>query len=191
MKKHAPTLLLPAMLVLVAALWRLVPALCPELLWGWANFAPVGALAVFGVAHLRSTWLGFALPMIAMATSDALLGLLTGSWEYVIHGTTPFVYGAFGLCGLMGLALRERKQWPRVLGVSLASSLVFFLLTNFGAWATMPEYYSRDIQGLFTALEMGIPFYKGTIVGDMLFTALLFGAARLSTAVVPTEAAAS
>ncbi len=177
MNKPAHPLLVPALLVLGAAMWRLVPAFFPDMLWGWANFAPIGALALFGAARLRSTWLGFGLPLVAMLISDVLLGALMGQWEYALHGTTPFVYGAFVLCGLLGLTLRGQAGWLRVLGTGAGASVLFFLVTNIGAWATMPQYYSFDFSGLLLALEMGLPFHKATFVGDMLFTVVLFGTA--------------
>jgi len=177
MNKPAHPLLVPALLVLGAALWRLVPAFFPDMLWGWANFAPVGALALFGAARLRPTWLGFGLPVAAMLVSDVLLGAFMGQWEYAIHGTTPFVYGAFVLCGLLGPTLRGNDNWQRVVGTGAGASVLFFFVTNIGAWLTMPQYYSFDFSGLLLALEMGLPFHKATFVGDMLFTVVLFGAA--------------
>jgi hypothetical protein len=120
-------------LAVAAALMRLVPyfpffaQLSPEAQYLW-NFTPVGALALFLGARLRSTW-AFALPLASMAVSDVLLWWL---WDL-----PPFnwsVYVSFLLYALGGcLLLRTASPW-RVAAVSLLGSAQFFLLTNFGVW---------------------------------------------------------
>jgi hypothetical protein len=48
------------------------------------------------------------------------------------------------------------------------------LLSNFGVWAggTM---YPKTIEGLMICYAAGIPFLKGTLLGDLFYSGVLFG----------------
>jgi hypothetical protein len=105
-----------------------------------------------------------------MALSDLVLGL---------HGTLPFVYAAFALTVLMGGMLRDRMRALPVLGTATVASLLFFALTNLGVWLTW-DLYPLSLEGLMQAYTAGLPFYRNTLVGDLLFTGLLFGGFALA-----------
>jgi hypothetical protein len=120
-------------LAVAAALMRLAPyssyfaKLSSEAQYLW-NFTPVGALALFLGARLRSAW-AFALPLASMAVSDVLLW-----WLWNVPPFNWSVYLSFLIYALGGLLLlRTASPW-RVAAVSLLGSLQFFLLTNFGVW---------------------------------------------------------
>jgi hypothetical protein len=157
---------------LLAAVLRLFP-----LEW---NFAPVGALALFAGARLRG-WLAYALPLALLVLTDALLAHRHG-YPFLYPGT-PFVYGSFLLNVLLGRLLRHTENPLDIGATSLCASVQFFVVTNFGVWLTSalifpgdPHSYPPTLAGLMTCYEMGIPFYRGTLAGDLLFTALFFGA---------------
>jgi len=89
-------------------------------------------------------------------------------------------YFAFGLVGLLGLALSRRPSWKRVLPASLVGSVLFYAVTNFFSWLTDPGYV-KNFAGLIQALTLGLPqygatptwmFFRNSIVSDLLFTAL-------------------
>ena len=71
----------------------------------------------------------------------------------------------------------------RAIGTALACSVVFFLITNFGAWLTLsrmtPPMYSQTFSGLIDCYIAGVPFFRGTFAGDLLYTAALFGGIAL------------
>jgi hypothetical protein len=69
--------------------------------------------------------------------------------------------------------LRSHKNIVNVFGVTLASSVLFFLITNFGVWAQ--GMYARDISGLFQSYVMAIPFFKNTLLGNFFYVSLFFG----------------
>jgi hypothetical protein len=60
-----------------------------------------------------------------------------------------------------------------LLGATLFSALSFFLITNFGAWWVDP-LYSKDFTGLLNSYIAGIPFFRGTLVGNVLFGFIFF-----------------
>lgn len=127
-----------------------------------ANFAPIGGLALFSGAKFKNKifWL---IPVMAMIVSDFFLGF---------HATVPYVYFSFLLTSLVGSRLRT-SRWYILLGASLASSILFFLITNFGVWAT-GSMYPRTFSGLTEAYVLGIPFFRNTVVSDLLYSFSFF-----------------
>lgn len=144
-------ILYPATIILLAALLRLVPHL--------PNVAPIGAMALFGGMYLEKKY-AFVLPLIALFLSDVFLGF---------HTTMPFVYGSFLLSGLIGLWIRQDRSVKRVVFGTLASSVLFFLITNFGTWL-VAGMYERSPKGLLEAFVLALPFFRNTIFGDLLYT---------------------
>jgi hypothetical protein len=170
--RYRPLALWLALLAcLLAGLMRLYP-----LEW---NFAPVGALALFAGARLRS-WVAFALPLVLMVATDALLAQKNG--YPFLHPGTPFVYGSFLVNVLLGRLLARTENPVAIAGAAVAASVQFYVVTNFGVWLTSvllpgdPHSYPPTLAGLLTCYEMGIPFYRWTFAGDLLFTAVFFGA---------------
>jgi hypothetical protein len=151
-------------MIIGGALMRLLPHA--------PNFAPIAAIALFGGAYLNKKY-ALVLPLAAMLLSDIFLGF---------HDTMGYVYGAFLLTGMIGLWLRKHKNVVNVFGATLASSVLFFLLTNFGVWAQ--GMYARDISGLFQSYVMAIPFFKNTLVSNFFYTGLMFGSYELVKALI-------
>lgn len=159
-------------IILAAALFRLVPH--------WPNFTPIAALALFGAATFERKWLGLVAPLAAMLLSDALIGF---------HGSMGAVYVSFGLTWLLGVwalpVRRSGKATPgRIVAASLTASTLFFLITNFAVWYGS-SYYPQTGAGLMTCYVAGLAFYNGTsfflngLVGDLFYSAILFGGYHL------------
>lgn len=168
----------------VAALMRLFP-----LEW---NFVPIGALALFAGARLRS-WSAFGLPLALMLLTDFLLSVMRPVNPF-LHTGTVYVYGSFLLIFILGRRYCAGDNYWRIGAVSFAGSVLFFLITNFGTWFNVavlridPGDYSPTLAGLLHCYEMGIPFYRGTFFGDLIFSAILFGSyAWLTRAVFATK----
>ena len=84
------------------------------------------------------------------------------------------MYLSFLLIVGLGLWLQPRRRAPLVLGAALAASVLFFVLSNFGVWAT-DTLYPRTFDGLVTCYVMAIPFFDYTVAGDLFYTTLMFG----------------
>jgi hypothetical protein len=134
------------------------------------NFTPVAAMALFGGAYVSDKRLAFGLPLAALFLSDAVLGFY--------HGMI-WVYGSFTLIVCLGLQLRSRRRLLPIAGAALAGSVLFFILTNFGAWVS-DGVYPRSLGGLGSCYVAAIPFFQNTIAGDLIYTALLFGGFALA-----------
>ena len=164
----APGPLVLAVLILLAALSRLLPH--PP------NFSPVEAIALFGGALFASRAWAFAVPMLAMLASDLVMAVVLGDIYAGYLGGTSFwsVYACIALTTAMGLGLRGRISGPRLLGYSMAGSVLFFVATNFAAWIASP-FYPQTAAGLASAFVAGIPFFQWTLLGTLFYAAILFG----------------
>ena len=149
-------LLFAVVVILIAALMRLLPH--P------ANVAPIAAMALFGGVYLDKKY-AFILPLSAMLLSDVFLG---------VHNTMLFVYASFLLTVGIGTLIKRHKTIGAVFLASFASSALFFLITNFGVWLA-GNLYPKTVDGLLQSYAMGLPFFRNTFLGDLLYTGLLFG----------------
>lgn len=138
------------------------------------NVAPIAALAMFGGAYLPRR-LAFAIPLVAMIASD----LVIGWYEPQIVAA---VYLSFAVSGLLGMWLRSRRNLPRIVGATIAGSVLFFLVTNAAVWAFDSHgLYPHTLNGLAAAYAAGLPFLKYTLFGDLAFVGVMFGVYELAT----------
>jgi hypothetical protein len=155
--------LIASVLILAAAISRLLPH--PP------NMVPIAAMALAGGVYLNKRW-GMIVPLAAMLVSDAFIGF---------HGLMPYVYGSFAVMVFLGQWLKNHKSPTFVFGGSLASSVLFFLVTNFGVWfAGSGAFYPKTLAGLAECYVAAIPFFRNTLVGDLAYVAMLFGAFELA-----------
>ncbi len=155
--------------ILFAAVMRLVPH--------WPNFTPVAAMALFGGAYINRKALAFIVPLAAMFFSDLIIGF---------HSTMLFVYAGVVITVLIGFGLRSRVKAGNVVIASVVSTLVFFLITNFGAWMSGFMPYTKNFAGLIQAYVAGIPFLNNGLVGDLLYSTVFFGGFYLVTKRYPS-----
>jgi hypothetical protein len=144
-------------MVLLGACARLLPH-------PW-NFTPIMALALFAGSQARKTNTGALATLSALALSDTVLGFYSGFW---------YVYGAALLPVLLGRLIRRRDGVGAIAAAALASSLSFFVITNFMVWV-MGRMYPHTTAGLAASFVAGIPFYQNQLLGDAFYTMALFG----------------
>jgi len=134
------------------------------------NFTPVAAaLLYFGArGSRRQLWVPFAL----LAASDVILTKFVYScpltWDQLV------VWAWYAAILLLGTRLSENANWLRIGGAALASSISFFVVSNFAVWAS-GSMYPKTVSGLMTCYAAGLPFFRRTLAGDLLFTAVMFG----------------
>jgi len=163
---HSRLIALIAAIVFAAAL-RLVPH--PP------NFSPIGAMALFSGAYLGRRGLAFVAPLAAMVLSDLVLGFYSGVW---------ITYSAVALIVIVGWLALPRVTIPRLGAAALASSVTFFVVSNFGTWG-LSGMYAHTLAGLSACYVAAIPFFQNTIAGDLFYTTLLFGGFRVVELLVP------
>ena len=74
-----------------------------------------------------------------------------------------------------------------MLGYSLAGSVLFFLVSNFGVWLTaqMVPGYPACTAGIVPCYAQALPFFQWTVLGTLFYSALLFGGFALLRRHVP------
>ncbi|HET9811061.1 MAG TPA: DUF6580 family putative transport protein [Sphingomicrobium sp.] len=160
---------------LLALLLAIFAAAAMRLLPHPPNFSPIAAMALFSGAQIPRRLLAFVAPFAALLLSDAVLGFYAGM---------NFVYFSFALTVLIGWAVASRRSPLVIGGAAVASSVLFFVLTNFGMWL-FSGFYPLTREGLVACYVAAIPFFQNTLAGDLFFTALLFGGFALAERLLP------
>ena len=128
------------------------------------NFAPVTAIAIFAAIYLPKRQ-AFAFPIAIRLVSDLIIGFF--SWPLMIAVYLAHIFGV-----AMGLWIKRNKSVGRVIAAPIISAIVFFLVTNF-AW--LYAGYPNDLSGIMLAYTNGLPFLRGTLLGDVSYTLALVG----------------
>lgn len=139
------------------------------------NFSPIDAMALFSGAYLGRRAIAVAAPLAALLLSDLVLGFYPGML---------FQYAAVVLVVLLGSFALSRLTLLRIGGAALASSVLFFAVSNFGVWL-VSGMYARSLAGLSACLFAAIPFFQNTVAGDLFYAAILFGGFALVEHLVP------
>jgi hypothetical protein len=154
-------------LILFAAFSRLLPH--PM------NFAPITAIALFAGVYLNRKY-AFIVPIAALIISDAFIGF----YSYIY-----WVYGTMIIIALVGMWLKGRvengstgKKIGYIFGTTVASSIIFFIVTNFGVW-TSGMFYEMSFKGLIDSYIAAIPFFRNSLAGDLVYVTAMFGVYEL------------
>lgn len=167
---------MPALITLIAAIaaFRFLPH--PE------NFTPLAAFALVGGFYLgkrHALWV----PLAALFLSDLILNLQAGYPAF--HWPRSIDWAVLLLIGAAALAVRNRG-WKWKLATVFAAPWLFFAVSNFGVWMTginlAGQPYAKTTAGLVECYAAGLPFLRGTLLGDWGFTALFVGVMQLATA---------
>ena len=140
------------------------------------NATPMTAITLAAQKHLGKRWT-FAIPLAVLIVSDAFIGFY--NWKILIS-----VYGSFALIALMSVLLGARRGVFATLITAAAGSVVFFLVTNFAVWL-FSDWYASSIAGLLYCYELGFPFFRSMLIGDICYTFVIMGAFELARMKMP------
>ena len=130
-----------------------------------ANFSPVMALALFAGFYLPRKW-AIGLPIAVMFITDIFLGF----YEFPVMIT---VYLSFFLASGLGIWMKNKKNWLLIGGGAIGSAIFFFLASNFAVWAFSP-WYAKTIAGLSQCFILALPFFKNTLLSNVLYAGAFF-----------------
>jgi hypothetical protein len=164
--------MLPYLFVLLAIAVRFLPfaGSLNVLPHAW-HFTPLAASLLFFGARgsRRQMWV----PLVLFAAADVVLTKFIYSYTLGWDQLVTWVWYAAILW--LGTNLREKSGPVRVVGAALASSVSFFLISNFAVWAAWPQMYPRSLNGLMMSYAAGLPFFRGTVESDLFFSIAMFG----------------
>ena len=142
-------------IVLLLAFSRLVPH--PP------NAVPIAAMSLFAGAFFSNRMFAYLVPLAAMLLSDYVLGF---------HLTMAYVYVGVVMTVVIGSLLKQVTALK--VGVSaIVASLVFYLITNFGAWLHH-DMYPQNVNGLLQSYTAGLPFLRNSVIANLVFSYLVF-----------------
>ena len=153
-----PRLIFIIAVILIAAILRLIINI--------PNVTPIAAMALFGGVFFKKRYLGYLIPLATLFITDLIIGF---------HSTIIYVYAAFAITVSIGFLIRNKLNVFSVVGASLASSILFFLITNFGVWASGMVGYPMVFAGLIESYVAGIPFFRTEVLGTLVFNGVFFG----------------
>lgn len=125
-----------------------------------ANFTALGAFA--------STSTG-SLPTAVVSTlftawfTDVVVNLLYYPEYFTVFGNL-WVYFSYMLITVL-------SRYTSTILLPVMSSLVFFLVSNFGVFAS--GGYTYTLEGLLACYTLALPFYTNTLLGDIVYTSIL------------------
>lgn len=164
--------LIASMLILVAALYRVIPGRP----WG---FAPHIAMALFAGAVVRDRKWAFALPVFSMFVSDLLYQFLYRQGLSVVPGfyegqvTNYLLFAGLVVVGFF----MKKLSVANIVLFSLLESVLFFVASNFLVWLNgggleRPKTFS----GLLQCYADAIPFFGNSVAATLVFGTIFFGA---------------
>ena len=162
--------LVVALMVVLAGIYRILPHPI--------NFSPVGAMALFGGAYFANRISSFIIPLVTLWISDLVINNVIFAQYYPkftwFYDGFYWVYGSFILIACIGWMLKGKIKIWSVPMAAISGSILFFVVTNFGVWIS-GTMYPLNLSGLVLCYTAAIPFFSATLLGDLLFSALLFG----------------
>lgn len=176
MKINSSRFIVLTVIVVLAAFSRALPLIIDHT---W-NFTAVGALAIFAGAQFSDKRLAFIMPLAAMALADLL---------FLRNGFSILVYGGFVAMVACGFLIRNKVNTMNVILASFISAAVFYLITNFSFFypATL---YPRDFSGIIASYTAALPFFRNMLLGNLVYSAVLFGSFYLISKRYPVLAKA-
>jgi hypothetical protein len=140
--------------VLIVALSRLIPH--------WPNLTAIGASTI---------WMAYSWPQKSYSVLVPILALLISDLVIGFHNQMFWVYGAVILSSLLIQKLGAEFSPKSLIKNSLLSTILFFLVTNFGVWFT-GELYTHSASGLVQCYIAGLPFAVNDFLGTLLYGSL-------------------
>lgn len=157
--------MLPYLFVVIAFLWRLMPwSVVPHV-----NFAPLLAALLFFGAYVDRKRIWF--PLALLIASDLLLSRFM--YGYPFTADLPITWVWYAAMLLLGGLLRQQRPPAKIALIAISGSISFFVISNFAVWLVW-NMYPMTWAGLAACYDAGLPFFRNTFAGDMLFTAIFF-----------------
>jgi hypothetical protein len=139
------------------------------------NATPITAVTFAARKQLGRAW-AFVIPLAAMLLSDFVIGFY--DWRVLLS-----VYGSFACIAILSQLMQKNSGLLAVGTLVVASSLLFFLITNGAVWLTSP-WYAKSFAGLIYCYTLGLPFLRNMLLGDLAYTFVLLGAFNALAAAV-------
>ncbi len=133
----------------------------------WANFSPMGALALFSGYFFKDKRFAIIYSLLSLWVSNLLLNnlLYSNYFKGFSWGFSGSQFFLFASLTFIGSFISKLKNNFRII-----------LWVNFLVWAFSDEVvYSKDMSGLSACYFSAIPFFQNSLLSQLLFGTLFFG----------------
>jgi len=161
---------LASIFIAFGAIFRLIPH--P------VNVSPVAAMALIGGMYIGKKHLAYLIPLAALFFSDLILNntINRGFFQnhtglVILADYMIYTYGAYILTVLSGFLIRKTPLAGKILFGIIITSLLFFVVTNIGVWAS-GILYPKTAAGLSASFAAALPFFRNTILSNVVFVTL-------------------
>lgn len=137
-----------------------------------SNFTAIGTMALFSGFSFRSNKFLIVVPFLSLALSDAVLGFYAGALYVYVGFAVGMALSFLYFAKQASLSFKSRSL--SIAGLSIVSSFLFFLITNFGVWIGS-AMYPQNMSGLMESYVMGLPFLFNQMAGNLVYGAAVFG----------------
>ena len=175
MTKNKSLIITLIMLIVVAAIYRIIPTRD-------MGYSPHLAMALFAGSVIKDKKWAFAFPIFSIFLSDLLyqalfnMGLSSMPGFYEGQITNYILFAAMTAIGF----LMKSINVINVIAYSLLVCVAFFLLSNFFVWQSGAGLArAKTFEGLIQCYTDAIPFFEQSIKSTLLFSGVLFGAYKL------------
>jgi hypothetical protein len=144
------------------AILLIVLGIATRLLPHNSQFTAILAVSMFAGLYLKPRY-AMIVPVAMMIASDIILGF---------HDTMVYTWGSMLIISALGIWLKSRKSFATVLGGSILSATIFFVITNLGAWIS--PLYPDTLAGLKECFIMAVPFFRSTLVSTVAYSLVLY-----------------
>jgi hypothetical protein len=183
-KKFNPRVAILMILMIAAAAMRIPNS---AQITPWASYTPIGAMGLFGGAYFTNSWKAFAFPLITLLASDLIINYVVFDGKYgIMYNGWYIIYGIFMLIVLLGKWMLQNITIKNVVLASVIAALGHWLIADFTVWIgggtdlrTMAPL-TRDWAGLIQCYAQGFPFMKHFLIGNLVYSIILFGGFELA-----------
>ena len=144
------------LLVIILTLFAVFSRLMPHP----PNFTPLLAIALYSGFSFKNKFL-FIIPLIAMLVSDFFLGY---------YSSIIWVYLSLLIMFYLGYILSSKYSFKNLILLSSVSSVLFFVVSNFGVW--LGGWYGYDFSGFITCYIAAIPFFHNTLFSTIIYASI-------------------
>jgi hypothetical protein len=142
----------PIILILLMIFSRLIPH--PP------NFTPIIAVAIMSGYLFKNLYLSILVLFFSMIVGDMFIGFYSNMF---------FVYFPLFIITFFCFLKNNKINGKNLFIYGISSSLVFFIISNFGLWLSS-SMYEKNIAGLINCYIMAIPFFKNTMISTIFFS---------------------
>src|SRR6185312_388127 len=170
----------------------------------WPGLLPWDFSAAYALAFCAGVYfpkrISWWLPIVVLLATDIGLNCYYqhknpefNVWSGGNIANLAFNYAAYGVLVFLGRRFKPQSSFVSLIGGSLIGAVLFYLITNSAAWLFNPfqnPEYIKTFASWIRALTIGISgwpstleFFRNTLLGTGLFTAMFVAAEKLTAPV--------